>query len=214
MGTDANDVVHALQQSIAVLQGKSGTSANPHGFTKRQALLLVAHLVGDIHQPLHVGTAYIDAKDEFVVPASDKEVDDGVAMSTYGDNYLMMGSRLMHAYWDSETVRIAMRRAKVTSPADYAATILRDHAAPAASQGDPTTWPETWANEVLVVAKQAHDKVDVGERTEAQDRYGSSHIAWPVTVPASYLKWAPGAAEDEIAAAGYRLAELLKAIWP
>jgi hypothetical protein len=120
----------------------------------------------------------------------------------------------MHAYWDSETVRIAMRRAKATSPADYAAKIVRGRQAPAASRGNPTSWPEHWANEVLIVAKQAHDKVDVGERTEAKDRYGSSHIAWPVTVPASYLKWAPGAAEDKISVAGFRLAELLKAIWP
>jgi hypothetical protein len=42
-----NDIVHALRRAIDVLEGKSSQ------FTKVQALRIIVHLVGDIHQPLH-----------------------------------------------------------------------------------------------------------------------------------------------------------------
>jgi S1/P1 Nuclease len=42
-----NDIVHALRRAIDVLEGKSSE------FTKVQALRIIVHLVGDIHQPLH-----------------------------------------------------------------------------------------------------------------------------------------------------------------
>ena len=41
VGTAPDDIVQTLKQAIAVLQGKTDAALNPHGFTKRQALLLV-----------------------------------------------------------------------------------------------------------------------------------------------------------------------------
>src|ERR1051325_1916765 len=49
-----NDVVHALDRCIDVLQNRS------RAMTKVQALRWVIHLVGDIHQPLHVGVGYYE----------------------------------------------------------------------------------------------------------------------------------------------------------
>src|SRR6267154_5547312 len=88
VGTTDHDVVQILKQCIAVLKGSTGANVNPHNFTKRQALLLMAHFIGDIHQPLHVGTAYIDADDAFVVPQSQSEIDNGTVFETRGDNNL------------------------------------------------------------------------------------------------------------------------------
>ncbi len=59
VGTRDHDVVQILRQCVGVLQGQP-SAANPHGLSQREALLLMAHLVGDIHQPPHVGTAYVD----------------------------------------------------------------------------------------------------------------------------------------------------------
>ncbi len=70
VGSAEDDVVHIIQQAIEVLRGHQDAAHNPHGFTKRQALLLLTHLVGDIHQPLHVGTAYVNDNDEYAIPAS------------------------------------------------------------------------------------------------------------------------------------------------
>ena len=59
MRTHGDDVVQILRQAIGVLQGRLDSVSNPHQFTQRQALLMVAHLVGDLHQPLHVSGAYV-----------------------------------------------------------------------------------------------------------------------------------------------------------
>ena len=214
VGTGENDVVHILQQCISVLRGKTGAADNPHDLTRRQALLLLVHLVGDVHQPLHVGTGYIDDNDDFVIPLTQADVDDGKVLSTHGDNYLQLGSRPLHSYWDTDVIKSAMRRAKGTSPVDYAALLISRVPSPPSATDDAASWPERWANESLALAKRAHELVAIGERTEAQDRYGGTHVAWPVTVPLSYLRMAPRTAEKAIANAGYRLAEVLRTIWP
>ena len=95
VGTSRDDVVQTLRQAIAVLQGKDGAAVNPHRFTKRQALLLVVHLVGDIHQPLHVGAAYIGKDGGFVVPEKQEQID-GLAMfdARGGNNLLLDDNKL------------------------------------------------------------------------------------------------------------------------
>jgi hypothetical protein len=66
VGTADDDIVQTLKQAIAVLQGKDDAKSNPHHFTKRQALILLTHMTGDIHQPLHVGAAYVGKDGKFV----------------------------------------------------------------------------------------------------------------------------------------------------
>ncbi len=48
------DIVHALTQCIAILEG----TIAPPNFTKLQAARWLVHLVGDLHQPLHVTSGY------------------------------------------------------------------------------------------------------------------------------------------------------------
>jgi len=57
VGTDPDNVVQILQQAIRALQRNTDAVTNPHRFTLRQALLLLARLIGGIHQPLHVASA-------------------------------------------------------------------------------------------------------------------------------------------------------------
>src|SRR5471032_513829 len=75
VGTADDDIVQTLKQCIAVLQGKGDDVSNPHHFTQRQALLILTHLVGDIHQPLHVGAAYVGKAGSFVVPDNKGQID-------------------------------------------------------------------------------------------------------------------------------------------
>jgi S1/P1 Nuclease len=214
VGTDPDDVVQIIGQAINVLSGTTAAS-NPHGFTQRHALLLLAHLVGDIHQPLHVGTAYINNTDDFVVPQSAADLQSGTIHATHGDNYLMKGSQPLHAYWDSNLVERGMRRAHMTTPQDYAVFLLQQSPEDAAGQGDVATWPVQWANEVLQLAKEAHRGMVVGEHEEVQDHHTSSlHFQWPVTLPSDYAKRSTNAAEQQLVKAGKRLANLLKTIWP
>lgn len=90
VGTAGDDVVQILKQAIAVLQGGDAAAANPHRFTARQALLLITHLVGDIHQPLHVGAAFVGKEGGFVVPVRRGQVDAVRMFDTRGGNNLLL----------------------------------------------------------------------------------------------------------------------------
>ena len=52
-----DDVVHAIGAAVDVLEGKS------ERFTKAQALRILVHLVGDVHQPFHTIAGYFDCTD-------------------------------------------------------------------------------------------------------------------------------------------------------
>src|ERR1700736_4003722 len=58
-GTKPDDAVQIIRHAIKVLQGHP-PSNGPAKLNEKQALWVIAHLVGDIHQPLHVGAAYFD----------------------------------------------------------------------------------------------------------------------------------------------------------
>ena len=97
VGTHGNDIVQTLKQAIAVLQGKTDPALNPHRFTRRQALLLIAHLAGDIHQPLHVGAAYVGKDGQFVAPSSDGQIDAVTVFDARGGNNLLLDEETLVA---------------------------------------------------------------------------------------------------------------------
>ena len=90
VGTSEVDIVQTLKQAIAVLQGKTDPALNPHKFTKRQALILLTHMTGDIHQPLHVGAAFVSKDGKFVVPKTHAEVDEAAIFDSRGGNNLLL----------------------------------------------------------------------------------------------------------------------------
>ena len=90
VGTSEHDIVQTLKQAIAVLQGKTDPALNPHKFTKRQALILITHMTGDIHQPLHVGAAFVNKEGKFVVPKTKAEIDETAIFDSRGGNNFIM----------------------------------------------------------------------------------------------------------------------------
>jgi hypothetical protein len=90
VGTEEHDIVQSLRQAIWVLQGKDGAAVNPHKFTRRQALLLLAHLAGDVHQPLHVGSAFISKDGAFVVPLKQEQIDGVNIFNPQGGNNMLL----------------------------------------------------------------------------------------------------------------------------
>jgi hypothetical protein len=238
IGTRDIDIVHTLKEAIAVLQGRTGEADNPHRFTPRQALLLVAHLVGDIHQPLHVGEAYIGGDGKFMVPQEPMQVDGRNVFGSQGGNNLLLEDRRfwpareilaaqadgadktrfiarpLHLYWDVTVVEDVMQRLHASSPEEFAKTVIAHHAPVAKNTGDPANWPYQWANETLAVAKPAYGELTLGTRIEQLSRKGEPYFAWFVTAPAGYTAAASLTAEEQIVKGGYRLAALLSAIWP
>jgi hypothetical protein len=199
-GTSDHDIVSAMNAAIAVLQGKK--PAGPVSIRDRkEALLLLAHLAGDIHQPLHVGSVYLDHANHPVDPGPAGQPVDH-AMDTVGGNAIKDGSSNLHAEWD------AVRRS--LNPLALPAPLLAAAQAVAPTPGDVKDWPAQWATGTLRSARSAFDGL-------AFDHTGASKPAdWVVKIAdrSAYAARRTALQEQQLALAGARLAQLLNTIWP
>jgi len=146
IGASDHDVVHAIDAAIAELQQR----AVPAPFSlkdDKEAILVLAHMAGDVHQPLHVGAIYLDAAANEVDP---KSADEAEADSTAGGNFIEVGSSELHREWDAipkslktTDIGVLAARAKVL-PADT---------------GPVESWPAIWASESVAAAAQAYSSI-------------------------------------------------------
>jgi hypothetical protein len=205
-GARPTDIVQTTREAIRVLKTGKGM------FSQREALRIVAHLVGDIHQPLHVGAAFIASSGPltFVQPTGPTGW-----RPTLGGNLLVYGPENrfnLHSYWDSHAVNITMEREDVPT---YAARLLREvKPLPAwTSPGDPDSWPAQWATEGLALAKEAHNGLSLLSDLGPDEDKRNAH-RWAIAQPADYDARARPVIRQQLARGGYRLAAVLKAIWP
>ena len=210
IGTNDKDIVHTLRKCIEVLQSPDPQPANPLRISKRVALMLLVHLIGDLHQPLHVGCGYIDEKDEFVNPETGAK-----GLVDAGANFLRLNAQWnLHGYWDIQTVKFARDRAGAE---DFVSYLIRNHPAKAdwMPVGPVVTWPEKWATDSLSAAKCCYHGLKLGPRfsVPANDRH-EEHFEWMVTLPSEYAERSCEIVEAMLSQAGFRLAALLAAIWP
>ncbi|HXT40414.1 MAG TPA: S1/P1 nuclease [Candidatus Angelobacter sp.] len=209
VGTSPVDIVQISTQCINVLKGNDTPATNPHGFNQRIALLLLTHFVGDIHQPLHVGAAYLNDKPRFVNP---NVVTTGVH-EDQGGNFLKLGGTLLHVYWDDNAVQRAMKKAGAKSTQDYADRILQNNPIVPQTPGSVETWPKQWADEILPIAVKAHKGFKIAKPATVTDLFGT-HLQWKVTAPSGYTNFARDTVDERLTTAGFRLAQLLQTIWP
>ncbi|AKU22382.1 S1/P1 nuclease [Massilia sp. NR 4-1] len=121
VGTAEEDVVQTLKQAILVLQGKDTAATNPHRFSKRQALLLLTHLAGDIHQPLHVGAAFVGKDGGFVVPHKQSDIDSLAVFDSRGGNNLLLDDATLLANSEKLIPPAAPKEGADAKPANGAA---------------------------------------------------------------------------------------------
>jgi hypothetical protein len=241
VGSSDVDIVQTLTQAIAVLQGNTDPALNPHKFTRRQALLLVAHMTGDIHQPLHMGSAYVSADGQFVVPPKKSDVDAvGIFESRGGNSLLLDDDKLealskplipgeskplppgakkwatkpFHAYWDSTVVDYAMRRSSTTTPDEFAQKMIDAKPDVAKNTGHPVTWPLQWADDSLAASKLAYTDVTVGKRDSQPNRRGEIEHRFALEMGPNYPVPSSALARTQLVKGGYHLAWLLQSIWP
>ena len=205
-GARAGDIVQTTRDAIRVLKTGKGP------FSQREALRVVAHLVGDIHQPLHVGTGFVSSSGPlaFVQPTAATGW-----RPTLGGNLLVYGPENrfnLHSYWDSHAVNITIGQDDVAA---YAARLQRE-VKPSANwtmSGDPDGWPEQWATEGLAHAKEAYRGIrllaDIGPDPEKRNAH-----RWSIEQPSDYDARAKPIIRQQLAIGGYRLAAVLKAVWP
>lgn len=204
-GADPQDVVRMIRRCIAVLEGNG---ANPTNLTKKEALRLLAHFVGDIHQPLHVGAGYFDAQDRLANPNQVAETTE-----THGGGWIKYRGGL-HGYWDTRTVELAMSAAGAANPRDFARRLKQSPPPGWQTTGFLSGWSTRWATEMLPDARQAHLLLTFGpRRMTTGDR---PHPEWPATAASNsaYDSWAKGVVKRNLGLGGYRLAAVLQRIWP
>lgn len=199
-GTSGHDIVSAINAAIAKLQGK----AAPKPFSikdKAEAILILAHLVGDLHQPLHVGAVYLDSQDKAADPGPVTTPHDK-AMDTRGGNKLEVGSSNLHSDWDGVL--------DSWDPLDLSKEMISAAKAVPATTGNIDGWAAAWASETVKASKSAYAGLTythAGARTAGD---------WVTTFPdrTAYLHAKAAVQEEEVVRAGARLARILNAIWP
>ncbi|MFL6694922.1 MAG: S1/P1 nuclease [Ramlibacter sp.] len=212
-GTTGHDIVQILLQCVQVLRGNTGPDVNPHGFTPRQALLLIAHLVGDMQQPLHVGAVYLDDQGKPVEPRDEAQAR---ATTNDGGNKLHIGGdnvRLLHGLWDFEVVTAAMAKAEATSPEDLAARLLRANPKPVAVT-DPERDILAWTNDSLQTSRSVLRVLRYSPRRSYTARNGQPVQGWEVTLPPTYEATSSDLVLERLTLGGKRLAALLQAALP
>ena len=230
-GTDGSDVVQVLRECLLTLwrAGRDGPdpavdgSKGPHRLAPRVALLLLAHLVGDLHQPLHVGVAYMGPDGQFGDP---RRLPLDVLQPTEGDNLLVFSDgRSLHAAWDVEAPARAMRRAGTASPEGWAAHLLRRgirvpdaRSAPGADcrEAEVLRRPQRWADESLALSARIHERLDVAGPTWVPPRLDGlqPRAAWQIRARPGQRDWTTAMAEQQVERAGRRLAAILQCVLP
>ncbi len=212
IGATNVDVIHAIPACILILEGKDSEQTLLKRVSPRVALRLLVHYLEDLHQPLHVGTGYLDGT-KFVDPNGyGKAVKDDQG----GNRLLFGGTNKLHFFWDVTVVKLDMTNAHVQTPQQLAEFLLSQPAPAWKDDGPLLNWDRDWASESLALSAQVHDVTVVDEDDSQKDyRTGAPRPQWHIAPPTpEYISWACKTSEKQMTKAGYRVAAVLEAIWP
>ena len=198
------DVVHAINRCIAVLEGKTKE------FTKPQALRLLVHFVGDIHQPLHVGTGYYNVDDNSHVTLIVNPAQAGGKPDDVGGNDLFYGPGRfdeLHGFWDGKLVEDVDH----TTTFRKLAPFLADKVDKVnwKTPGNLHQWAEQWAGDSVKQAAAAYQGITFSDPV-FNTHNGLKQIS--IVLPGNYEADQTKRVEQQLAKAGFHLAELLNNI--
>ena len=227
-GTADVDVVQMINYAVAQLRGKSPTPKRDVKLTDTEVVFLLAHLVGDIHQPLHVGAKYFEKTCQQGVDPNrtGKPPTFGIGETvaeTIGGNRILLKANApavppaknLHFFWDGAAVAQAMQAAGVaTSEPDFAKLLAATPPSGWETKGDAETWAAQWASENIPLAADAHKRLTIRKSTQGAPLSGALNCQWETTLAPGYQNWAKDRARTQLAKAGFRLAALFAAIFP
>jgi hypothetical protein len=213
VGRNEFDIVQMIPFCVRVLRGAEPEN-NPRAITKTIAVILLAHYLGDIHQPLHVGAEYFNADGEPFEPSNSNLgfADQGgnkLTLFTFVDGKLKSAGKF-HGYWDGQTVDNAFgdetnasvaKRLAAQQPSGWQLT------------GAPETWAEQMADDILPLARQAHERLTFTKikfTAGAHDIKSGQAKEVHKSGQKFYAVWAAGVVKKEIQKGGWRLAALLE----
>jgi len=230
------DIVHMIPFCVQVLQGRV-PEQNDRKITKPVALILLAHYVADIHQPLHVGAEYFDEQGRVADPDKDKSAlgDEGgntftLELSDEPPRRRGIHKKKLHGFWDNDAVNALF----FPMPSGLPKTELQTQIEPVKkavvhemATHEPRNWrmpanisvtnyAEMWADEILPIAREAYARLEFRNVKPLLD--GDRIVATGEAVEKTaadhtlYRTWAANVVREELHKAGWRLADLLEKI--
>jgi hypothetical protein len=207
-GKPAGQAIEALTMNFAML-------ANPESSHKERALALcwVFHIVGDIHQPMHVSDLF----------SKDFPAGNAAASLSYVQDPIGPTTMPLHVLWDSN----ALRSPKLEDVDRHTQEFLKKHPRSSFPElkahpgSDPDAFRE-WAREGYQIAVDwAYQLETVSDPDQDQDAdklikkmvnfilNGISPVEEAPSLPAGYWEKLQTTAERRITLAGYRIADLI-----
>jgi len=213
IGRSDYDIVHMIAYCIKVLAGVE-PEKNKRAITKSVAVILLAHYLGDIHQPLHVGAEYFDDNGDPVEPSQNirwhgDQGGNKLDLFWYADGKPKALGNL-HSYWDTKVVddafedrgdnKIALEFAQ-NEPLGWRLT------------GDPDSLAQQMADEILPIAREAHRRLQYSKvRAKGNGDIDGGRALDPQNDDHTpYSVWSQAIVKFEIQKAGWRLAAILSA---
>jgi hypothetical protein len=202
-GSNEHDLVAAINATIAVLANRP----MPQGFafsikSQKEALLLLTHFIGDLHQPLHVGSVYLDKDGNLVDPDLAHRIDP--ATETVGGNSIQDENESLHAEWDDIPTDLGDAKTR-----ELMVVAKRVPATP----GPIEDWAAIWATESLLQAREVFSGLAFKYKEPPPP---STDSQWVVAFDdhTAYLWMADQIKRRQLAKGGARLAHILNTIWP
>jgi len=226
-----DDVVQMLTKCVRVLQGTLSI------MSPLNALRWLVHLVGDIHQPIHIGCGFVDESADPPLLVADPQIiiAQHLRHDSGGNNLVLpvSGSATLHQYWDSRlegNILIDLNETAEAQPAEASAVemdsrpesfidklsarIKRERAsknrvvfAAAMNAGSPDQWPVQWADASLVEARKAYRSLRIVRKLNN----GKYKVSWEGKT--AYDDRCRPIVSQQLTAAAQNLAALLNAIW-
>jgi hypothetical protein len=173
--------------------------------TKAEALRWLVHLVGDIHQPLHVGCGFYRFEpDGKVVLMSEPDEAAGHPHDRGGNLLRHEGSRGLHGYWDVnlvEAIDPSPNNGQLEAMLRSAARTRRWK-----TSGPRGGWAAKWAADAAQEARRAYQNI---EFLGAQFDQTGALTNINVRLPANYQVDQAARAKTQLAKSAFHLAELL-----
>jgi hypothetical protein len=205
------DIVHAIGRCISVLESHDPPAGE---ITRIQALRLLVHFVGDIHQPLHCGCGFYDLSDPNHLQIITDPAEAYGKTDDRGGNdlfYDLDNNQELHAFWDVIVVT------GIADTPDYRLLVKyleqrykREEVplTPASYQG----WAARWALDSVRFAAEAYSGIRLVHLESGQDQ---RPIRIAILLPNGYGESSKRIAARQLFAAAVHLAQLFDAIqWP
>src|ERR1043166_918406 len=237
VGRADHDLVHLIPFCIAVLQAPDNTD-NERTITKAVAIILLAHYLGDIHQPLHVGAEYFAKVPHHKARPTNPDqggaffIDEGgnnLNLSLLKNGNPVVTGKVLHGYWDGTAANTAlglMQDQFKSAHPEHVQKATEEELAQEFAELEPAEWnllpelavkdwAEAWANDILPEAREAHQRLSFDVKIALKHgRKEAVGTATEIEMPdgISYRDWSGKVAMTEIHKGGWRLAALLAKI--